>query len=315
MYEPRNSIRYPLIITDDAGYVLLSYPALAEKNECFFSGENFSPDELNFLTRKIREYRLGNLFLLRERKKGRAVFVSPYVFASTRTLIALVSDIDYDMAACVCEYSHSDVAMSNKAEGKLGKKHERAYESICNILYSLRSATDTYSHGEDFYKYLCGMVDAVSHMTFCKANVDFEPQYMMPCPDNFDSGVLSLYLFIMMSAASFASGERSAEIKFFVEKDVLCVSVNFSAFMDKKLLSDFEAKFSPAVAILYSICAENNLPMYFYREGVFKSGIIPCRIENSLMGLKARAGALKDEQQKEQKERNVFLSSLSSTDE
>jgi hypothetical protein len=66
-----------------------------------------------------------------------------------------------------------------------------------------------------------------------------------------------------------------------------------------------------AVSVLDGICAENNLPMYFYRDGVMRSGIIPCRIENGIIGLKARAGYLKDEQEKEQKERNIFLATLS----
>ncbi len=305
MYE---SMRYPFIITDDVGYAVLSYPSLSENKKCFFSGENFSPDELSFLFKRIREYRIGKLILLKESKKGRAVFVSPFVFASTRMLVALVSDIDYDIAASVCAFSHGDVAMSCKADEKLGKCKEKAYVSICDILYSLKIATDSYSHGEDFYKYLCNMVNEVSRMTFCKANVDFEPLYSMPCPDNFDSGILSLYLLMMMSASSFASPKRSAEIGFSVYNDVLSVSFSFSALMDKKQLSDFEDKFSTAVKILDSICAENNLPIYFYRDGIFKSGIIPCRIENSMQGLKARAGALKDEQEQEQKERNIFLS-------
>lgn len=312
MYE---SMRYPFVITDDAGYAILSYPSLSENNKCFFSGENFSPAELDFLFVRIREYKLGNLLLLKERKNGRAVFVSPFVFASARVLIALVSDIDYDTASAVCAFSHGDVAMRNKAEKKLGKSHEKAYESICHTLYCLKSATDAYSYGGDFYKYLLGMVEAISHMTFCKANAVFAPQTAVNCPNNFDSGILSLYLMIMMSAVSYASGERNAEIVFSFYNDLLCVSISFLALMDKSLLSDFEEKFSGAVAMLDSICAENNLPMYFYRDGIFKSGMIPCRIENSRMGLKAKAGFLKDEQEKEQKERNIFLSALPSADE
>ena len=312
MYE---NVRYPFVITDDAGYAIFNYPHLIENDKCFFSSENFSPEELTFFFGRIREYRLNNLIILRERKKGKTVFVSPFAFSSTRTLIALVSDIDYDTAAYICAFSLNDVAMSCKVDKMPRKDQEKSYESICTILHLLKSATYACSEGEDFYKYLFNMVESVSHMTFCKANVDFNPGYSMPCPDNFDSGILSLYLMIMMSAASFASGERSAKINFSTDRDAVCASVSFSALMDKKLLSDFEEKFSSAVARIDSICAENNLPMYFYRDGIFKSGIIPCRIENSLIGLKARAGFLKDEQEQEQKERNIFLSALTTADE
>lgn len=313
MYE---SVRYPFVITDDAGYAILSYPSLSENKKCFFSGENFSPEELTFLFGRIREYKLSSLILLKERKKGRAVFVSPFVFSSARVLIALVSDIDYDIAASVCTFSKCNVAMSKNVQKKLGKSHEKAYESICNAIYFLRNATDAYSNGGDFYKYLRNMVESISHMTFCKVNVDLpKAQYALNCPQNFDSGILSLYLTVMMSAASYASEKRIAGIDFLIENDLLCASVSFSALMDKSVLSDFEEKFSGAVAMLDSICAENNLPMYFYRDGIFKSGIIPCRIENNLMGLKAKAGFLKDEQKKEQKERNIFLFSLSCADE
>ena len=314
MYE---SVRYPFVITDDAGYAILSYPSLSENKKCFFSGENFSSEELTFLFGRIREYKLSSLILLKECKKGRAVFVSPFVFSSARVLIALVSDIDYDIAASVCTFSKCNVAMRKNVHKKLGKSHEKAYESICNALYFLTNATDAYSNGGDFYKYLGNMVEAISHMTFCKVNMNLgsRTQYAMNCPPNFDSGLLSLYLTVMMSAASYASEKRIAEIDFLIENDLLCASVSFSALMDKSVLSDFEEKFSGAVSMLDSICAENNLPMYFYRDGIFKSGIIPCRIENNLMELKAKVGFLKDEQKKEQKERNIFLFSLSCADE
>ena len=304
-------VRYPFVITDDAGYAVLSCPSFSENKKCFFSCENFSSDELTFLFSRIRECKLRNTMLLKESKKGNAVFVSPFLFGGTRMLVALCSDIDYDIASSVCAFSRSDVAVSTAADKKLGKKHEKAYKSICDILYSLKNATDAYLYEDDFYKYLGNMVEAVSHMTFCKANVNFEPQYVTECPDNFDAGILSLYLFIMMSAASFASDKRCAEIDISIESDVLFVPVRFSAPMDKKALADFEEKFSYAVSVLDGICAENNLPMYFYRDGVMRSGIIPCRIENGIIGLKARVGYLKDEQEKEQKERNIFLATLS----
>ncbi len=313
MYDHQNVIRYPFIITDDAGYVILSDPEIFEQGECFFAPENFSSEELSFLFERVRGYRLGNLLLLKERKKGRAVFVSPFLFSSGRTLVAVVSDIDYDIVAAICSFSYSDVAKSHVVKQKLGKKNEKTYESVGNILYLLKSATCSYSYGEDFYKYLEGMVKAISKMTFCKASVDFEPAYSIP--ENFDSAILGLYLLIMMSAASFASPKRSMEIKFYMENDYLRASLKFSAIMDEDLFSDFEKKFSSAVAMLDGICAENNLPMYFYSDGIFKSGIIPCRIENNLLGLKARTGYLKDEQKEEQKERNVFFSAFFSANE
>lgn len=312
MYE---DIRYPFVITDDAGYEVLSYPSLKENNECFFSGDNFSPEELSFLYRRIRECRFGNLIVLKESKNGNAVFVSPFSFASTRTLIAVISDINYDIVASICTFSFSDVILNKKSEVSPKKEYEKSYDDVSNILYYLNQATDYYSYVGDFCKYLESMVEAISHMTFCKVTVNFESRYLMRCFENFDSGIFALYLFVMMSIASFASPNRNAELNFCVKDDLLLVSFSFPAFMDKAFFDGLEKRFSNAVAKLDSICAENNLPVYFYRDGVFKSGIIPCRIENDCIGLKARRGFLKDKQQKEQKERNIFLFTSPSADE
>lgn len=308
MYEKTNGIRYPFVITDEAGYVLLSCPEIIKGEECFFSAENFSAEELDFLFGMMREYRFGDLILLKERKKGRAVFVSPFLFSSTRTLVMTVSDIDYNTAAAICAYSHKDIAIREIPQIKFGKRHEKVYEDICNIVYSLGNSTKGYSYKENFGEYLINKVNAVSHITFCQPEINFEPASIGHCPENLDAAILGLYLIVMMSAASFASGERRVEIDFSVKDHSLCVKVSFSALMDKALLLDFEKRFLYAVAMIDSLCAENNLPMYFYRDGFFRSGIIPCRIENSFIGLKARAGFLKDEKEKEQKERNIFLS-------
>ncbi len=312
MYEFENGVRYPLVATDEAGYVLFSYPEVLEKDECYFAPSNFSSEEISFLHKRIKEHGFGNLILLKERKNGKAVFVSPYLFPTARALVAIASDIDFDIAAAICSFSHKDIVISERYEDKLGKRHEKVYENICNIIYALKNSAGVYSHEKDFHEHLSAMVNAVSYMTFCRAKVNFEPAYSMPCPDNFDSAFLGFYLIIMMSAASFASSERSAIIDLSMRADSLCVKLSFSAIMDKAVLTDFEEKFSSAVSMLDSLCAKNNLPMYFYRDGVFRSGIIPCRIENSLLGLKARIGFLKDEKQEEQKERNIFLSPFSS---
>ena len=67
MYE---FVRYPFVITDDAGYAVLSCPSFSENKKCFFSCENFSSDELTFLFSRIRECKLRNTMLLKESKKG-----------------------------------------------------------------------------------------------------------------------------------------------------------------------------------------------------------------------------------------------------
>lgn len=309
MRKQSELIRYHFTLTDEEGYVLLSSSRLVSAGENIFTLENFSASDIDFATRRLREYKHEHVILLRGKRDGCAVFICPYLFPSTRTVVALYTDIKYSVAATLCGLYHSDVALRVCPELNNTREHERAYGMLESVLFSLKTmffAEYYESASYSFGRYLRDKVEEIARLTFCQTELCFESEYTISEPEGFDGGMLGLFLLLMLSAASDVSPLRRAEVSFTELDSAIYVQVIFDIPQDKRAVADMDKRFGAAVRRLDDACARLNMPMYHIKDGVLKTGMIPVRADASSFGLKAGKGYLKDEEQSEDYERNIF---------
>lgn len=303
-----NGRRSPFVLTDDAGYILFSSLPLGFTNgENIFSSENFSTSDAGLAQKRIKEYSFGNLILLRNKKDGNAVFLVPFLFPSCRTLVFLFTDISYGISAELCSVHYGDIALARRKDCKLSRKHEAVYPLLAEVIYSLKIMFLPSADGSsDFGAFLADKIKHLSLLTCCSTEITFSGDYISSPSENFDGAIFSLYMLIMLSAASEFSQLRHADISLTFGEENIGVDISFDIPETAESINAFELRFKNAVRKLDEVCERLNLPTYFITDGKFRSGIIPTRIEASLMGLKAGEGQLKYEEQNENDKRNIF---------
>jgi hypothetical protein len=303
-----NGRRFPFVLTDDAGYILFSSLPLGFSNgENIFSPENFSVSDAGLAQKRIKEYNLGNLILLRNKKDGNAVFLVPFLFPSCRTLVFLFTDISYGISSELCGVYFGDIAFAKRKISRLSRKHEEAYPLLAEVIYSLKIMFLPNADGSsDFGAFIAEKIKHLSLLTCCSTEIKFSGEYISPSSENFDGAMFSLYMLIMLSAASEFSLLRHTDILLTFGEGNIGVDISFDIPETAEAVNAFELRFKNAVRKLDEVCERLNLPTYFIADGKFRSGIIPTRIEASLMELKAGEGQLKYEEQNENDKRNIF---------
>ena len=302
--------RYPFVIADDAGSILFSSPPSLNIGDNIFSYDNLSAADIKLAKKRIFSGRYDNSILLRNKRDGKAVIISPCLFPSTRTLAVLYTDIDYGIAADLCNLHFPEVAVNERNNIKETIRHERVYPVLSNVIFSSRimfNANYNAEYEDDFGMYLRDKIKEIAHLTYCSFDLIFEDELSPDMIESFDGGIFSFYMLLMLSVASELSPERKADIRLSRRQNDLKVKIYIDAPHDKKYIEGFEYRFKYALYKLDEVCYRINIPSYFIRNGVFETGIIPSRPDFSKAELKAREGYLKDQEQDKDYQRNIFI--------
>ena len=309
--------RSPFAITDEEGCLLfLSDPRL-EIGDNIFSCDNICVEDLSLVNKIVSEGRFLNLVLYENRKNSRAVFLLPMLFPSVRVFIAVYTELDYKTAAELCSSHYDCVLLREIRENvKMCRRHEKLYPVISDLIYFARTMFSLPEEEDDvrFEEHLLEKIKEMGRICFCFPRVCFGTSVSHFSTERFDTAIFCYYMLLMLSAASYLSKERSANIDISCEGDRLYVKTDIEI-GDEDLLKAFEGRFGPAVQKLDFVCSRLNMPFYFVNDGIFHSGILPLRQELSELGLKVPWIDLKYKGKNEQEQRNIFLSVSFGSDE
>ncbi|MEE0969833.1 MAG: hypothetical protein U0M06_10725, partial [Clostridia bacterium] len=100
----REKERYPFIIADEEGKVLLSAPENAFREENIFSPDNIDRADILFIGECIRTFVLDSPIAVQS-GDGKLWIVSLAAFPSARVFYVIVTDLEYDKAVPIIEQS------------------------------------------------------------------------------------------------------------------------------------------------------------------------------------------------------------------
>ncbi len=301
--------RYPFAIADEDGNVLFLSDMRLDLGDNILSFENVCGADLSLVKKVVSEGRFLNVVLYENRKNSRAVFLLPMLFPSVRVFIAIYADLDYKSAAELC-FSHFDCVLLRELhyDVKVGRKHEKLYPAISDIIYSAKTMFSSDVEDEDvrFEDHLLGKIKEIGRFCFCFPEVCYSTPVSHFSSERFDAEIFGYYILLILSAASYLSKERSAKIDIACDGDRIYVKTDIEI-GDQAVLRDFEDRFRLAVQKLDFVCSRLNMPFYFVKDGTLQSGILPLRQELSELGLKVPYIDLKYKNENEEDQRNIFL--------
>lgn len=290
-FDIENNIRYPFVIADDAGNVLVSSPYEICPNQNIFDPKNLSDIDVRFIQNAIERGLFWRKIIARNSKNGKAIIIVLNMFPSVRAIAAIYTDVDYKAAAALCGETFEDVVCSGvHCDGKM-RKLEMAYSALSKAFSFVDTifVSGNYDDSENYLLYLSKIIDAARFITGCDAELENLPlSKALNC--NFDYPLFSLFLLSVLTFAFEVSDERRATIGVSFKDGRPEVTVSFCA-PSKRNLKEQEKemlrrRFYPIFEYIDSVCARINSPFYLIKEEIYSASIMPIRLDYSKIGLK-----------------------------
>ena len=282
--------RYPFLIADENGYVLLASPIGLCGGDNIFYEHSISSEDSSLIMKCIFQGRCDKRVLASDQKSGKAIIINLSLFPSTRTIAAIYTDIDFTAAAQICRAAEPTVLVRQGKTVPLKRKHEKIFSDLSDALFTsdamFSAALPDAAH---FLGSLSDRVHALSYLAGVRTRFSFELQTHTPC-DNFDFGTASLFLITVLAAASANSDMRKAEINAVdcCGEIKLCASFSFPS---RRIVSNEERLFldngfEKALCYLRRLCERLNIPFSYMVSDSVSASVIPFRLEVSEIGLK-----------------------------
>ncbi len=290
MEQRKNFTRYPFVIADEYGYVLLASPYGVCLGEKLLTSENLSRNDIVLVQKMIFEETFHRKIAVRNIKNGKTIIISLAMFPSTRTIAAIYTDIDFKLTSEICGAAFTDVAMSELPAQKMTRRHEKLYPVLSDVLYAANEMFSIIVGDKDSFRdRLFERIHLLGTLAGCKTEIDCS-DIRLYFSENFDGGLFSLFLLTVLTAASAMSDERCARIYLSESTVGIKVRIEFRMPMKRRVnkaeLKILDKGFNLARSHLRSVCERLNIPFSFVEDGGISATIIPIRPEVSEIGLK-----------------------------
>ena len=281
--------RYKFIISDDAGTPILSFPHNVTSGKSLFDDAIISDSDTALIHKVIGSSRFDIKVLARDSRTGKAIIITPVLYPSMRVFAALFTDIEYTSACTVASESFSSLVFSSEEKGKLSRGYEKVYLALADALTLLNDVFADFSGGESFMRYLGRKAETAALVCGCEITTDI-PIVTSSDAEDFDGGLLSMFLVACLFYAFSYSDMRKADVIFSRKEGRIAAKVVFPARNDRKLTrreaEKLKEEFYGVFAYIHSVCDRIGVPFSVIRDENITAEILPMKLDPSRLGLK-----------------------------
>lgn len=296
----RQTARYPFVLADESGKILLESPNGICHGGNIFSKVNISGEDADFIGKQLLGGSYHRAIALKNAESGKLWLFSNELFPSTRIFAAIITDIDFDMALPIIENSFRSIAVNSPEKGRIMRKHEKLYPEISDAVCAFNAAFSKIENGRGFSEVMLERIKAVSVLSGCVPEIE-ELKLSQPIPDNFDGGLFTLFLFVSLFSASMLSNDRKGRITVLGGLSSVTARVSFKQNNGNKMknwdVMQTEKRIKKILEYMRSVCEKNNIPFSIISDENCAFEIKPLRPEVSYLGLKHPKATLIDKDQ------------------